>query len=183
MMIKIDVEDGAIRAWMAKLQESGSNLRPALTNIGEAVRTSVYLRFRSGGPAPSGAPWAPLSAVTLAMRRKGKGTGGSKPLWSTGRLANSIHAVVDSNSVTVGTDVKYAAMQHFGARQGQFGRYSQIGRVRKYGLGTFKGSAGTQKGFPIPWGNVPGRPFLGISQEDRREIVGILQDFMAQTAK
>lgn len=182
MNLKIEVQDSAVRAWMAKLVESVADPRPALDEIGAALRTSTYNRFRNSRD-PSGAPWNPLSAVTLALRRKGKGEGSAKPLLSSGDLANSIHAVVDANSVTIGTNKVYGAMQHFGAKKGEFGRYSQVGRVRKYGLGTFKGSAGAKKGFPIPWGDIPPRPFLGVSNDDRREIITVIRDHLAKAAQ
>jgi phage virion morphogenesis protein len=180
--MKIEVEDSALRAWLTRLAQEAKDLRPALDEIGAALRTSTFERFRAS-KEPSGESWRPLSPVTLALRRKGRGSGGARILWNSGRLANSISYRVGDRYVEVGTNTVYARTQHFGARKGAFGRYSQVGRVRKYGLGTFKGSAGTQKGFPIPWGDIPPRPFLGISSDDRREIIDILRARLAQTAQ
>lgn len=174
MSATIEVNDAEVRAAFNRLLAAGEKPRPYLDAIGNALANSARLRF-AAGVEPSGKPWEPLSPVTIALRRKGKGAGSAKPLLDTGRLRNSITYRVGANQVIVGTNVIYARMQHFGARMGAFGRYSQIGRVRKYGLGTFKGSAGTKKGFPIPWGNVPARPFLGVSAEDKTEILDILR--------
>jgi phage virion morphogenesis protein len=174
MNVAIEVHDSELRASFDRMLSAGQNPQPYLRAIGDALTNSTRLRFNDS-QAPDGSAWAPLSPVTLALRRKGKGSGGAKPLLDTGRLRNSITSSVDANSVTVGTNVDYGAMQHFGAKRGEFGRYSQVGRVREFGLGTFKGSAGTNKGFPIPWGNVPARPFLGLSNDDRTEILDILR--------
>lgn len=136
-----------------------SNLRPMLTEIGETVITQTQLRFVDG-ESPDGSKWAPLSAVTLARRRKGKGAGSAQPLMDTGRLRNSIAKRVDDKSVFIGTNVIYARTHQFGAAKGSFG----VGKYR-----TRKGS------FPIPWGNIPARPFFGFSQDDQTEIIGIIQ--------
>jgi phage virion morphogenesis protein len=173
MNVTIEVDDGAVKAAFAQMIAAGTNPRPYLTAIGAALVSSTQLRFNDSR-APDGSTWHALSPVTIALRRKGKGKGGAKPLLDTGRLRNSISYAVDANSVTVGSNVVYARMQQFGAKMGEFGRYSQLKRVREFGLGTFKGSAGTQKGFPIPWGNVPPRPFLGLSADDRSDVLGIL---------
>jgi phage gpG-like protein len=60
--------------------------------------------------------------------------------------------------VEVGSSLEYAAVQQFGARQGQLGR--------------------TRRGAPIPWGDIPPRPFLGLSAADRQEILGILAEHL-----
>jgi phage gpG-like protein len=49
----------------------------------------------------------------------------------------------------------YAAAQQFGMKKGYAGRNS--------------------KGRPIPWGDIPARPFLGISDYDKATIL----DFIA----
>jgi phage gpG-like protein len=71
----------------------------------------------------------------------------------------------------------------FGAKEGEFGRYSQIGRVRKYGLRDFRGAAGTKKGFPIPWGDIPPRPFLAVTDEDTDAIVALTEDYLRRAAQ
>jgi phage virion morphogenesis protein len=62
--------------------------------------------------------WSPLSPRTLASRRKGKGGGGPKILIDRARLRNSInekvHLASPDSYAEVGTNVVYAARQHFG---------------------------------------------------------------------
>ena len=61
----------------------------------------------------------------------------------TGRLRSSISAkVLGGDAVSIGTNLVYAGLHQNGARQGQFGR--------------------TRRNSPIPWGNVPARPYMPI---------------------
>ena len=154
----IEISDQEVKAGLARLVAAGANPRPFLASIGNVLADSARLRFTESR-APDGSRWAPLSPVTLALRR-GHG-GGAQPLLDTGATRNSITSVVGSDYVEVGTNKRQAAMLHFGAKRGQFGR----GKWR-----TRRGS------FPIPWGDVPSRKFLGVSREDKGEIVAILRE-------
>jgi phage gpG-like protein len=60
--------------------------------------------------------------------------------------------------VEVGSSLEYAAVQQLGARRGQFGR--------------------TRRGAPIPWGDIPARPYLGISQADSSAILDIISQYL-----
>lgn len=77
---------------------------------------------------------------------------GSKPLIDSGTLMNySINYDVIGDVLIVGSSSEYAAMQQFG---------------------------GTKAEFPYLWGDIPARPFLGISAEDNDAIVQIIQDHL-----
>jgi phage gpG-like protein len=150
----IVVNEREVLAGLGRLLAAGENPRPWLSAIGNAGVDETRLRF-SESRAPDGSAWAPLSPVTIALRRGSS----AQPLLDTGALRNSITSVVDDKSVTIGTNKVQAPMLHFGARRGQFGR----GQYR-----TRRGS------FPIPWGDVPARPIFGVSREFKSEIVTIL---------
>lgn len=46
-------------------------------------------------------------------------------------------------------------------------------------FGMSQGYAGkTKRGAPIPWGDIPPRPFLGVSEEDGDRILDILRDYL-----
>ncbi len=154
MKVTVEINDRQVNAALGKLARTGANLRPVLTSIGEAMVESTKLRFRDSH-APDGGRWAPLSPVTVALRRKGS----SKPLLDTGRLRNSITRAVGVRDVVIGTNVIYAGTHQLGARKGQYGK--------------------TRRGAPIPWGNVPARPFLGMSLGDKAEILAILRDALS----
>jgi phage gpG-like protein len=76
---------------------------------------------------------------------------------------NSLTYRADADSVEVGTNVIYAGTHQFGARQGAFGR--------------------TRRGGPIPWGDIPARPFLptdGLPEEQRREVLDLIREHFAR---
>lgn len=144
MKVTIQANTQGIQEGLAKLSQHAQNLNPALDSIGSALAESIRLSFRASQDPYSNA-WAALTQVTLSRRKKGGE--GAKPLLDTGILRNSISHEVQGNTVEVGTGVEYAPLHQFGAQQGAFG------------TGHYK----TRKGsFPIPWGNVPARPFLPI---------------------
>lgn len=125
---------------LQRMQQNAGNLRPALAEVGDKFAARIIEQFAQG-KSPYGVRWAALSAVTQ-NRNKGKRRGG-EPLRDTGALIASISSYVNGNSsVSIGSGLNYAGLHQFGARQGQFGR--------------------TRRNGPIPWGNVPARPYMPI---------------------
>lgn len=173
-LIEVSVDDSEVLDALERLAQRAGDLSPALRQIGEDMVASTRQRFASS-TAPDGTRWAPNSPVTLlrylggADRPKGlfgkrdgkltsKGVGvalGKKPLVDSGTLASTInYRITDGGRVLlVGSPQKYAAVQQFGARRGSLG----------------KGA---------PWGDIPARPFLGISADDRRNILEVVAQFL-----
>lgn len=141
-MIRIEVDDRAVQTMLHRLQQSVGNLQPAMAEIGATLNDNIRMGFKDSRD-PLGTAWKRLSKVT-ATRRKG---GAGQPLLDTGRLRNSITYRATGNSVEVGTNVKYATTHQFGAAQGAFGR--------------------TRRGGPIPWGHIPARPFMPITDNGK----------------
>lgn len=67
-----------------------------------------------------------------------------KPLQDTRKMYNSITERSTNTSAELGTNAVQAPLQQFGAKQGQFGK--------------------TKRNTPIPWGNVPARPFFPMDE-------------------
>jgi len=97
----ITINDLNVQTALAKMSQILTNKQPVLNAIGGELKKRVQLGFRNS-QTPYGVPWAPLK------KRKGK------PLVDTTRLRDSIDDATDSNSVSVGTNVVYAAVQNFG---------------------------------------------------------------------
>ncbi len=154
-VIRITIDDDA-SGGLRRLQQLGVNLRPVMVDIGAMLRASTDLRFVDS-QAPDGSKWKPLSPVTVALRGKGSGW---QPLMKKGGLRTSMTYLATPREVLVGTNVIYAGTHQLGARRGQYGK--------------------TKRGSPIPWGNVPARPFLGVSRDDEREIHSIIADHVRQ---
>lgn len=77
---------------------------------------------------------------------------GGKPLIGKTRLlSQEIYPNVDGGSLRVGSTMEYAAMQHFGGKKSKF---------------------------PHLLGDIPARPFLGISDTDETMILKTVNDYL-----
>ncbi|GAB4481864.1 MAG: phage virion morphogenesis protein [Burkholderiaceae bacterium] len=179
-MIRIDIDDRAVLRVLSDLLRRVSDPAPALRDIGEYLVASTRRRF-GAGLAPDGTPWAPNSPVTImrhlgkyggSFRRRGGGltkkgaarAAAKRPLiGETRRLSSEIAYRLIPRGVEVGSSLVYSAVQQLGARRGQFGR--------------------TRRGAPIPWGDIPARPFLGISTQDRDRIIAIIADAILRAGR
>lgn len=110
----------------------------ALKTIGTYMLGSIEKNFKAGGRPDK---WTELSEATIAGRRNKKKSS-IKILVDTARLKNSMNFHVTSEGVEIGTNVVYAARQHFG----------------------YEGGAGRGHS------KTPARPFLMFQKEDVREI-------------
>lgn len=176
-MITIEIHDDEVRAAFDRLREAAIDPQPILAALGERLAETTKRRFETS-TGPDGQPWAPNSPVTLALLTKGmgksyrtkagglntKGTArlaGKKPLIGESKaLSHGIDYQLEPNAVIIGSPMKYAGVQQFGAAQGALGR--------------------NRRGGPIPWGTIPARPFLGVSADDKAEILEILRDALAR---
>jgi phage gpG-like protein len=95
---------------------------------------------------------------------KGKAGGSKKPLiGETGRLSSEIHYRATDTQLQVGSPLIYAAVQQFGAEKGAFGK--------------------SKHNHPIPWGDIPARPFLGLSYNDREAIIATLKEHVTRSLR
>lgn len=168
--VSITVDDQEVRAALRHLRDRIGDLTPAMRAIGGALQTDVDFGFRAGRD-PWGFPWEPLSALTLARRRRGRGVGGNSALRDTGILANSFNVRASSKEVSIGTATKYAGTHQFGAAKGSFGVKTSTHQVRDH----------SRKGRPVrahsrtitqalPWGNIPRRAMLPITADGNAEL-------------
>lgn len=148
-MIKIDLNDVEVIAAFNRLLAAGGNLKPVYQDIGEHLVDATKRRF-SDGVAPDDARWAELSPITIARK------GHAKPLiGESRRLGVEISYQLIGNGVEIGSPMEYAATQQFGAKARSFA------------------------GGKSPWGDIPPRPFLGISEADRLDILDILREHLS----
>jgi phage gpG-like protein len=190
-MIKIVISDQHVVQALQRLAAATSNQKTVLDDIGELLIASTKRRF-STSTGPDGRRWAPNSQVTIlqylsgrsgVFASNGKLTGdkkgyfykkgadkgrlakngidtvmGKRPLIDGGDLARQIIKTVQGNTLLVGSTMIYSAVQQFGQKQGE--------------------SGSTKRGSPIPWGDIPARPFLGISDQDRIDIIDTISDYL-----
>lgn len=160
-MFSVELKSDGVTGALTAIQAVLSDMTPVFDQIGQYLINSTKERFKAG-TSPDGVKWAPKSAVTLALYK-----GDARPLFGPSKdLSSQFHHLAGPTQLEVGTNVIYAAVQQFGAKKGQFGAYA----------GTNK------KGHPYsgvaPWGDIPARPFLGISPEDETNIIARIADFL-----
>jgi phage virion morphogenesis protein len=152
--------------YLQDMLDRAKDFTPVLSEIGEDMAESTKNRFATT-QAPDGTPWAPNSAATLArysdlFARKKDGSlskkaqakiSGKKPLTGeTKSLATTInYQVLSGNQVGIGSPMVYASMQQYG---------------------------GNKSDYPNLWGNIPARPFLGASEEDKTNIADLVESYM-----
>lgn len=156
-MIQIEYDDREVVAALKRLEANTGNLAPALKDIGEEMIESTKQRFKDK-KGPDGEAW-PLNTPTT-IERKGHDDvliGGNLhedgvSFSKGGTLGEQIfYQLVGDDALEWGSPLEYAAMQQFG---------------------------GTQAEFPFLWGDIPERPYLGISAEDEKAILEIVEDHL-----
>lgn len=165
---QITIHDEAVQAALNGMSERAGDLSGAMKVIGALVVASVQRNFEVRGRPTK---WAPLKPSTLKRRKSGGG-----PLvvqGFAGGLLGSIHAETTATSAIVGTDKVYGAVQQFGAAKGSFGM-GLAGSFRRAGImGSLERGGGwdlsSQR--PIPWGDIPARPYLLLQDADREAIL------------
>ncbi len=175
-MISIEIDDRAVLSALDELIRRAEDPTPALKEIGETLAETTKRRFDTS-TGPDGQRWESNSQATILQylgvykgsynkdgRVSSKGAArvmAKKPLIGETRSLMSTIAwqLSGKASVEIGSPMEYAAVQQFGAKRGQFGA--------------------TKRGSPIPWGNIPARPFLGIDDQDRNGILETIADYLA----
>lgn len=164
MSVRLEIENDQITPALAGVAEALGDPLPLFQDFGEYLVKSTTDRFPTGR-APDGSVWAPKSPVTLqAYGARKSNRVDARPLFGpSGALSSTINYEAFGDRVEWGSPMIYAAVQHFGAAKGAFGRASRNG--------------------PIPWGNIPARPFLGISPEDEVQMLDIVSEWLESAAR
>ncbi len=142
---------------LKKLRKSVKNLSEVEMKglskvIGLDLRRSTAERFKTQ-TTPEGKKWA---------ESKSASEDGRKVLTDTARLRNSIKMKASTKGVAIGTNTIYANTHQYGAKD-------RVISARGGGKLKFKvnGQWSSKSSVKI---NIPARPFLGISEDDMREI-------------
>lgn len=139
-----------------------------MQDLGELLMQSTKDRFPTG-QAPDGTPWAPKSQATLDSyrsreARKRNASVPFRPLFGpSGRLSSEIFYEAGPQSVEIGSALIYAAVMQEGAEKGAFGSMAN--------------------GSPIPWGDIPARPFLGLSPDDETNVQATVEEWLERVAQ
>ena len=152
------VDDAEILAALNRLLVAVDNPRPALLDAAEQLMQSTQQRF-STKTAPDGSQWDRNSDVTIA--RKGEnnpliggdiGVDGFRV--GGGTLLQQFNYDLSDDGFDLFNTMQYAAMQQFG---------------------------GAKEEFPHLWGDIPARPFLGVSEDDKEHVLAIFTQFFERS--
>lgn len=161
---EIEVSDQQIATFFTQLRDRLGDMTPVMQDIGELMVDSTKLRFIAGED-PDGKEWAAKSEATIAAYKARGDTPDFRPLFGPSRrLSSEISYRVGpgGQSVEWGSSLIYAAVHQVGAAKGAFGE--------------------TTRGAKIPWGNIPARPFLGLSSDDEDKLKALLQEWLESAA-
>jgi phage gpG-like protein len=86
--MEIKIDDKQVQATLDRVVAVAENPDGALFAAGKQLEARVRHTFRDEAD-PWGAPWPPLSPVTVAMRAK-RGSGSDAPLVDSGRMFDSL---------------------------------------------------------------------------------------------
>lgn len=175
MYLDLKLDDSVILSKLQQVKQKVGKLKPVMAEIGDELLESTKQRFETS-TGPDGEKWAPNQESTLTkMLSKTKGNykkkgglsakgarrvAGKKPLIGESKaLSGTIRYRASSNQLELGSSLIYSRVQHYGAGKGAFGS--------------------TKRGTPIPWGDIPARPYLGFSDEDKSTILEILESYLS----
>ncbi len=136
---------------------SNSERQSLLRSLGLEIEEQTKERIEHTKTAPDGSPWAEVSEITRRYAYRGS------TLFRSGYLLQSIESQVSSWQVLVGATREYAAVHQFGVKRGDFGTDSD--------------------GRPIPWADIPARPYLGLGTDDISELEEITEQWLRSHVK
>ena len=135
---------------------------PLLAELGEYGLRSTRARFKTQ-TAPDGTAWAALQPWYQKEKRRNK----NRILTLNGYLRGQMTwQLVGDRTVEIGSNLPYAAVHQFGATI----------KPRAAKVLMFRGHVAKSV-------TIPARPYLGLSDEDRSEIVGRTLEWLQRIMK
>jgi phage virion morphogenesis protein len=156
--IRIDGEDAALGE-LGRLTERAGHARGMYEIMGASLVVSTQRHFEEGR-APDGSPWPPSIRALVQ---------GGKTLIDRGRLFGSMTFNAWDTGVEEGTNVVYA-----GVHQGGATITAKTAEGLRFKIGE---QWVTKKSVTIP-----ARPFLGLDDDDERELIAIAEDWLRPRA-
>jgi len=195
-LLTVAIDDAATKT-LAEIAQRLGKPRGLMDAIGQQLVSSTLKRFQTQ-TAPDGTKWAPLAKSTLKQRGAN-----AKALQASGRLRQSITFRASSGAVEVGSNLIYAALMQKGGTIDHYAMGHTL-RLRQVEIDTKDGGKATVTRFAKGRGRdqygkrtgyakstetrrvevgayqitVPGRPYLGLSESDRRSIARLAHDYV-----
>ena len=174
--------DEKVKALLKKAGNKAKDLRIPLKRCGILMLRSIDKNFRAEGRPKR---WAPLSPMTIAMRRK-KGRG-AKILQNTGHGKGSIvYKVVGNQKVQIGTNVGYMKIHQEGGSIKIPARdiYPVKARVLHWiDPGTGEDIFAMHVHQKARTAKIPQRKFLLFQEEDKKNIVKVFTEYLEEITR
>lgn len=159
-MIKVDFKYQLVAQGLEEVSRRLDDMTPIHKSIGEHVVEITKDRFKKGID-PDGNAWTPKKQATIdRYKERGDGNRPDPLIGPSKRLSSEIAQYADAQGVEIGSALEYSAVMQNGAKQGAFGR--------------------DKRNHPLPWGDIPARVWLGLSDEDEAAIIDIADEHLEQ---
>lgn len=176
---KID-GDEKVKALLKKAGNKAKDLKIPLKRCGILMLSSIDKNFRAEGRPKK---WAPLSPMTIAMRRKeGKG---AKILQDTGHGKGSIvYKVVSNQKVQIGTNLDYMRIHQTGGSIKIPARTIRPVKAKAlHWISDGKDVFAMIVHQKARTAKIPQRKFLLFQEDDKRNIVKIFTEYLEEITK
>lgn len=197
--ITVRLDSAPVLARLSEIARRVNDLSPAMKSIGERIAESTRERFASS-TGPDGQKWKPLAPATvlarlmemsghfaaytnLKTRKEGRVRVGDKKGYfdKSGQVAGKGALALANMRPLVDTGALQDTIRY---QLTPGGKGVEIGtnRFSNDADGGWEGGAAVHQ-FGSRDGNIPARPFLGLSASDERGVLDILDRFMEQAIR
>lgn len=159
---EVSLDDTAIRAAFERLENGYANPQPLFEKIGAYGVRSTQERFISQS-GPNGAEWRAWNPAYAELRGPGS------ILTASGALAQSLSFAAGLSEVKWGSPMIYAAAHQFGATIVPKNAPALKFQLASEGGGPFE--------VQVKSVTIPARPYLGLNEVDREEIIALTGDY------
>ncbi len=162
-MFTLQVKDDGTQAALSELAAKLTDMTPLMAQIVEFLLDGTLDRFKTGH-APDGSAWAAKSQTTIDAYIRRKQPVSFRPLIGPTKTLSAASSFATSSGADwarlSARPIQSAVMQ-FGAKKGAFGN--------------------NKAGRPIPWGDIPARPFMGVSDQDHDNILAAVAEWISSS--
>jgi phage virion morphogenesis protein len=147
------------------------NPRPAYTAIGEYLIRAGDQNF-ARQQSPDGRRWAPNTRLTIERYLAGALKNGSKLLDKKGRLNSKGSLFVSSKKILQGRTgmLRHRLFYRLVSDGVEYGSPEVYAAMQQFG--------GKKSAYPHLLGDIPARPFIGLSQGDEKTVVSIMAAYL-----
>ncbi|MDX8354345.1 phage virion morphogenesis protein [Cognatiyoonia sp. IB215182] len=145
-MITVELDAAELDRVLRQLAVGLSDMSDLMNDLGNYMLVAHQDRVQRG-EQPDGQPFA-LRSETTIDRYIADDLPFGQPLNQSGTMRQQMAYNYGSDYVAMGSNAIQAAVMHFGAEKGSLGSGA-------------------------PWGDIPARPFIGLSDQDESEMMGV----------